>query len=70
MILTSLLALVAVMLANVAYTRHVQQQADRRWCALLATLDTNDPPATTERGRVVQQQLHQLRMDLGCGRTH
>lgn len=60
------LALVAVMVVNVAYSKHVQEQADRRWCSLLASLDTNDPPATTERGRVVQRQLHQLRLDLDC----
>lgn len=62
---------------NVAYTKHVEQQSDRRqtelrhrqdvrWCALLASLDQPQAPATTTRGRVVQQQIHQLRLDLGC----
>lgn len=48
---------------------HAQQvQADQRWCDLLATLDQPGQPTTTERGRVVQQQIHQLRAELGCGR--
>lgn len=58
-------ALIAV--AGIVYTTHVQRQSDRRWCSLLESLDQPDVPATTERGRRVQEQIHVLRRDLGCG---
>lgn len=63
MVLITAVVLVAV---NVTYTAHAQRDADRRWCSLLASLDQPDVPATTQRGRQVQQQIHQLRHDLGC----
>lgn len=76
-ILITAVALVAVVVVNVGYTRHVQQQADRRqaraareadhrWCALLNSLDQPEVPTTTDRGRAVQVQIHGLRVDLGC----
>lgn len=43
-----------------------RREAERRWCPLLATLDQPGVPATTERGRVVQTQIHQLRVSTGC----
>lgn len=43
-----------------------RREADLRWCALMAKLDQPEQPATTERGRAIQQQIHQLRLDLGC----
>jgi hypothetical protein len=60
----------AVLVAGggIAYTRHVQQQADRRWCDLLGTLDQPRVPPTTARGRAVQDQIHRLHGQLGCGR--
>lgn len=75
-----LMVLVSALLvagACVLYTGHVQRQADqrqdherreddRRWCALLAKLDQPGQPATTERGRAIQRDIHQLRRDLGC----
>lgn len=61
-------ALIVVMLINVAYTQQVQRESDARWCDLLSSLDQPQVPATTERGRIVQQQIHQLRVDLGCGK--
>jgi hypothetical protein len=68
---------VGSLVGSVAYTRHVQQNADRRqaelrheqdqrWCPLLATLDQPEVPASTERGRAVQQQIHTLRIESGC----
>lgn len=68
---------VGSLIGSVAYTRHVQQvadrrqaelraQSDRRWCPLLGSLDQPDVPATTERGRAVQQQIHTLRIESGC----
>lgn len=52
--------------ASIIYTNHAQRESDHRWCALLASLDQPDVPATTERGRQVQKQIHDLRRDLGC----
>jgi hypothetical protein len=66
MILASVAALLSVVVVSVAYTRHVQQQADHRWCSLLGTLDSPSVPTTTDRGRVVQQQIHTLRVQLEC----
>ncbi|WP_329521146.1 hypothetical protein [Spirillospora sp. NBC_01491] len=57
---------VGVVVVNVAYTRHLQEQSDRRWCSLLKSLDSPEAPATTARGVVLQQQVRQLRTDLGC----
>jgi hypothetical protein len=72
-----LVSAVLITFANVAYTRYVQQNSDqrqtelrheqdRRWCPLLTSLDQPEVPATTERGRAVQQQIHQLRIETGC----
>ncbi|MEV4000987.1 hypothetical protein [Actinomadura sp. NPDC049753] len=63
--------------ACILYTGHVQRQSDqrqdherreddRRWCSLLTRLDQPGQPATTDRGRAVQRDIHQLRRDLGC----
>jgi hypothetical protein len=68
---------VGSLVGSVAYTRHVQATADRRqaelrmesdqrWCPLLGSLDQPEVPATTARGRAVQQQIHQLRVATGC----
>ncbi|MBT2213452.1 hypothetical protein [Actinomadura sp. NEAU-AAG7] len=57
---------VGSLLFSVGYTRHVSQEADRRWCALLESLDAPWTPATTERGKEIQRQVHTLRRDLGC----
>jgi hypothetical protein len=68
---------VGSLVLNVAYTRHVQstadqrqaelrRESDQRWCPLLGSLDQPEVPATTTRGRAVQQQIHQLRVETGC----
>lgn len=57
---------VVISLFSVNYTRHVQQQADTRWCELFKTLDAPTPTTTTARGKQTQQQIHKLRVDLGC----
>lgn len=73
-------ACVIIAVSGVAYTNHVQQQADkrstaeraesdRRWCALLTELDNayKGPPApTTKLGRKVAAEVHQLRVSFGC----
>ena len=62
-----LLAAVLVAAACVMYTNREQQQADRRWCELLTTLDNpTAPPPETPRGAEIQQEVRQLRADLGC----
>jgi hypothetical protein len=79
-VLVLLFTATALVVVSITYTRHVQHQTEqtfqraqqmnnRRWCALLSSLDQPDVPATTERGRQVQIQIHQLRLGLGCGVT-
>jgi hypothetical protein len=65
---------------GVGYTNYVQSQArhrteaeraesDRRWCALLTELDNayaTSPGPTTEVGKKVAAEIHQLRVGLGC----
>lgn len=61
-----LAAAVCVAAGSIVYTNHTQREADRRWCELLASLDQPGQPPTTERGRQIQEQIHELRDDLGC----
>lgn len=79
-VVVAFFACLAIALAGVLYTNHVQQQADkrstsertesdRRWCALLVELDDayNAPPGPrTETGRKVATEVHQLRVSFGC----
>lgn len=53
--------------ACIVYTNRTQHESDQRWCALLASLDQPEAPATTPRGQQIQQQVHELRHSLGCG---
>lgn len=66
-VLMVLVAAFLVACAGVVYTNRVQREADLRWCALLMTLDQPQIPPTTDRGRRVQTQIHELRRSLGCG---
>lgn len=46
-----------------------QAESDRRWCALLVTLDGaygTPPGPTTEVGRKVAEEVHRLRTGFGC----
>jgi hypothetical protein len=79
-VVVAFFAVVAIAFAGVVYTNHVQSQAqhraeaeraesDRRWCALLSELDNayKGPPApTTEVGRKVAAEVHQLRESFRC----
>jgi hypothetical protein len=67
-----------IVLANMIYTSHVQRQSEQRfnravelsqqrWCDLLNSLDHPEVPSTTERGKQIQLQIHELRLGLGCG---
>lgn len=69
-VLMVLIAAIAVAGIGIVYTNRVQHESDQRWCALLATIDQPQPgapPPNTERGRQIQQQIHALRRELGCG---
>ena len=79
-IAVAFVAAAVVSVAGVAYTNYVQKQAgqrstaervdsDRRWCALLVDLDAayqTAPGPTTELGRKVAAEIHNLRVSFGC----
>jgi hypothetical protein len=79
-IVVAFFACVCIALAGVVYTNYVQSQArhrteaeraesDRRWCALLTELDNayaTSPGPTTEVGKKVAAEIHQLRVGFGC----
>ncbi len=56
----------AAMVANTWYTQRALHRADLRWCALLSLSATDDPPPTTERGRVAQREAKRLAHDFRC----
>lgn len=49
-------------------TSATERENDRRWCALLNTLDQaySSSPPTSEVGRRVAAAIHTLRSDLEC----
>ena len=50
-------------------TEAERAESDRRWCALLVELDNAyriPPGPTTEVGRKVAAEIHQLRISFGC----
>lgn len=73
---TVVLSMLAVGMAGVVYTGHVdsrraaaERESDRRWCDLLVTLDDayrSGTPPTTEIGKRVAVAIHDLRAQLGC----
>lgn len=64
-----LVAAVLVAGFSIVYTAQQQRLADRRWCALLVTLDAPvGPQPSTPRGQVIQDRIHQLSVELGCAR--
>ena len=54
------------LVVNTWYTQRALHRADLRWCSLLSLSTTNDPPPTTERGRVAQQEARRLARNFGC----
>ncbi len=67
--------MVILAVAGVLYTGHAireqdraEREQDRRWCALLVTLDDQyrAPPPTTETGRRVAAAIAFLRESFGC----
>lgn len=64
-LLSSLVAAVGAL----AVSAHQRAEADRRWCALLATLDDayqGPPRPTSELGQKVAEEIHRLRVGFGC----
>lgn len=77
MVFASFFAILLVVSLNAGYTRHVQQQADKRqaqyraesdqrWCTLFALLDPAGVPPTTERGQRIQNAIRDLRRGFHC----
>ena len=77
-VLVILVVAVVAIFLNGLYTNRVQHQSEQRfrravelsqqrWCDLLNSLDHPETPSTTERGRQIQRQIHDLRLGLGCG---
>ncbi len=54
------------LVANTWYTQRALHRADLRWCSLLSLSTTDDPPPTTERGRVAQREAKRLARDFRC----
>jgi hypothetical protein len=78
-LLAVVVSVLAIMVANVGYTVHVQREAaaaqreadreaDRRWCGLITTLDEgySVSPPQTEIGRKLARDIRALRVEFGC----
>lgn len=79
-LLVSFLACVVVAGSSVGYAGWVNAESqkraaaarvesDRRWCSLLTALDETyqgPPSPTTELGRKVAAEIHELRVAFGC----
>lgn len=65
-----LIAGVSVQYANhtAAELRKEQRESDRKWCALLSTIDEGykTAPPATPGARVFAAQIAKLRTDFGC----
>lgn len=68
-------SMVGLCVGLVLYTNSVGDNAiresvegDRKWCTLLSTLDEayKSTPVTSERGRVVAEEIGKLRTSFGC----
>jgi hypothetical protein len=79
-VMVILIGAVVLAFGNGIYTNYVQHQSEQRfnravqmsqqrWCDLLNSLDHPEVPSTTDRGRQIQKQIHELRLGLGCGVT-
>jgi hypothetical protein len=60
------MSLIMTGVAVVTYTSWAQAKSDQRWCELLNGIDQPNVPATTERARNAQKQIHKLRVEFGC----
>ncbi len=66
MVLLVAVLLAGAVVANTWYTQRALHRADLRWCSLLSLSTTNNPPPTTERGRVAQREAKRLAHDFRC----
>lgn len=75
LLLAIVVSMLALAVAGVIYTNYsikrqnaTERENDRRWCALLSTLDGaySSAPPQTETGRRVAAAIHDLRIELGC----
>lgn len=63
----STVVLVFVILINMWYTNHVDQQSNQKWCSILAAVVARDaPPPTTPRSQKIRDDIQQLHHDYGC----
>jgi hypothetical protein len=73
----SFLACLVVAIASVGYASWVNHKAeqrseqarrdsDQRWCGLFTVIDPPEAPPTTERGQVIAEKIHELRVSFGC----
>ena len=65
-------ALAIAVTISIGYTLHAQRVSNQRWCDLLVSLDQPVPAPgagsvpLTQRAKVINGQIHQLRVELGC----
>lgn len=67
-LVVAVIALSMIMTGSVSiiYVGWAQEKSDKRWCELLNGIDQPNVPATTERARNAQKQIHKLRVEFGC----
>ena len=78
-LLAVVVSVLAITVANISYTAHVQREAaaaqrdadreaDRRWCGLITTLDEgySVSPPQTEIGRKLARDIKSLRAEFDC----
>jgi hypothetical protein len=48
--------------------RQLQRESEHKWCTIVVSIDDAGRvnPPTTERARQFAQDMHRLRLDLGC----
>ena len=64
----ALLVAAAVGVNSIVYANRVQRQSNRAWCDLVSTLDAayRATPPSTPLGRQLAEDMHNLRVRLGC----
>jgi hypothetical protein len=63
-----MVSMLATAAAGIWYTHHVQRDAERKWCGIVATLDDAyraSPPQTTA-GRRLAEEMAELRRQFHC----
>jgi hypothetical protein len=65
---TSLLVAAGSVVVAVQLANKNAREAERKWCAIVTTLDTaySSRPATSPLGRQIAAAMAKLRRDLGC----